>query len=120
MPKRRAEAGHRRFTDEFPSVRVSRLRAMGVIDPARHQAAIPFPSGRIKLITIKHTRFPNGGGWSFFVCPSCARRTNKLYLIYDKPLCGRCCAKLNIAHRSKYGFGRQERMRAPTSTLSSS
>ena len=35
MGKRRADATGRRFTDEFPSVRVSRFRANGTIDPAK-------------------------------------------------------------------------------------
>jgi hypothetical protein len=50
MPKRRANANSRRFFDEFASVRVSRLRATGVIDPAKRQAVIPFPDGTNKLI----------------------------------------------------------------------
>jgi hypothetical protein len=37
-------ADTRRFFDEFESVRVSRLRATGVIDPAKRQAVIPFPA----------------------------------------------------------------------------
>ena len=41
MPKRRADADGRRFFDEFASVRVSRLRASGMIHPAKRQALIP-------------------------------------------------------------------------------
>ena len=111
MGKRRSDADTRRFFDEFEFVKVSRFRAMGVIDPAKREALIPFPNGKVKLIGTGHVRFPNGGGWSFFVCPKCAKLAGKLYLIDDAPLCIRCCAKLNIKHASQYGFGRDERRR---------
>jgi hypothetical protein len=35
MPKCLADADNRRYFDEFESVRVSRLRATGLIDPAK-------------------------------------------------------------------------------------
>jgi hypothetical protein len=117
MRKRRADANLRRFFDEFPSVRVSRLRASGVIDPAKRQAVIPFPGGKQKLLNVAHTRLKYGGGWSYFICPKCAKLAQTLYSIDDKPLCWRCCDKLNIKHRSQYGFGRQERMRAADQSL---
>jgi hypothetical protein len=56
MPKCRADADNRRFFDEFESVRVSRLRATGVIDPAKRQAVIPFPGGKQKLIGDRGAR----------------------------------------------------------------
>jgi hypothetical protein len=70
MPKRRAD----RFFDEFGSVRVSHLRAIGVIDPAKRQAIIPCPSGKAKLIGTTHVRFPNGGGYSIFRWRQAIRR----------------------------------------------
>ena len=112
MGKRRADADHRRFTDEFPSVRVSRFRANGTIDPAKRTATIAFPDGSTKLIGVGHTHLKYGGGWSFFICPGCAKFAQTLYSISDRPLCWRCCDKLNIRHRGKWGMGREERMRA--------
>jgi hypothetical protein len=112
MGKRRADADSRRFFDEFEKVRVSRFRAMGVIDPARRQALIPFPNGKVKLIGAAHVRFPNGGGWSYFLCPKCARRKRVLHLVDDTPLCSACCDALNIKHASRYAFGREERRKA--------
>jgi hypothetical protein len=73
MGKRRDDADHRRFTDAFPSVRISRFRANGTIDPSRRTAVIPFPNGKDKLIAVAHTRLKYGGGWSYFICPKCAR-----------------------------------------------
>jgi hypothetical protein len=118
MGKRRTDATNRRFTDEFPSVRVSGFRANGTIDPARRQAVIPFPpNGTNKLIAVAHTRLKYGGSWSYFVCPSCAKLAQTLYAVDDKPLCWRCCDKLNIRHRGKWGMGREERMRAADLSL---
>ena len=42
MGKLHPDADYRRFFDEFACVRVSRLRATGVIDPAKRQSVIPF------------------------------------------------------------------------------
>jgi hypothetical protein len=117
MGKRRADATGRRFTDEFDSVRVSRFRAMGIIDPSRRTALIPFPNGKIKLIDTAHTKLKYGGGYSYFVCPKCAKLAQTLYSIDDKPLCWRCCDKLNVRHRGKWGMGREERMRAADLSL---
>ena len=117
MPKRRTDADHRRFTDEFPSVRISRFRANGTIDPSRRTAVIPFPNGKDKLIAVAHTRLKYGGGWSYFICPKCARLAQTLYSIDDKPLCWRCCDKLNVRHRGKWGMGREERLRAADQQL---
>lgn len=112
MGKRRSDADTRRFFDEFEKVRVSRFRATGVIDPAKSQALIPCPDGKVRLIGTHHAAFPNGGGWSYFLCPKCARRTPTLYLIGDAPLCTRCCDALNIKHASMYAFGREARRKA--------
>jgi hypothetical protein len=117
MPRRRADADNRRFFDEFDKVRVSRFRAMGVIDPAKREALIPFPNGKTKLIGTAHTWFAKGGGWSYFVCPKCAKLAGTLYLIDDAPRCHTCCDAMNIKHRTRMGFGREERMRARDKAL---
>jgi hypothetical protein len=116
MPKRRTDADSRRFFDEFESVRVSRLRATGVIDPARRQAVIPF-GDKQKLIGTAHVRFPNGGGYSYFRCPNCDKLAGVLYLVDDAPLCVRCCAAMAIAYRTRMGFGRSERRHARDKAL---
>jgi hypothetical protein len=117
MPKRRADADGRRFFDQFVFVHVSRFRATGVIDPSMRQAVIPFPSGTKKLIGTAHIHFPQGGGRSFLKCPTCNRLTSKLWDIEDRPLCAKCCNGLNIWHRTKWGFGRRERLKAKDKVL---
>jgi hypothetical protein len=117
MGKRRADAGSRRFFDEFQSVRVSRFRADGTIDPTKRQALIPFPDGSTKLIGTAHTKLKWGGGWSYFICPKCARLAQTLYLIGERPLCTKCCDAMNIRHASRYGFGRASRRQAADQKL---
>lgn len=41
-------------------------------------------------VGLGHTRFPNGGGWSYFVCPSCARQARTLRLLEGRLVCRRC------------------------------
>src|ERR1700741_4320917 len=117
MGKRRSDADGRRFFDEFMKGRVSRFRADGTIDPAKSQAVIPFPDGSRRLIGVKHTWFRHGGGWSFFVCPGCAKRTPTLYLVDQAPRCSKCCDAMNIKHATKWGFSRAERRRASDGKL---
>jgi hypothetical protein len=117
MGKRRADADNRRFFDEFTKLRISRFRAAGVVDPAKRQSVIPFPDGTNKLIGTAHTRLKYGGGWSYFICPKCTKLAVTLYLIDSKPLCRRCCEGMNIKDRSKWGMGREERMRAADQQL---
>jgi hypothetical protein len=116
MGKRRADATGRRFFDEFASVRVSRLRASGVIDPAKRHAVISF-GDKQKLVGTAHVRFPNGGGYSFFCCPQCDKLAGVVYLIDDAPRCVRCCAAIGITYRTRMGFGRSERQRARDQAL---
>ena len=111
MPKRRADADHRRFLDDFACVKIPRLRATGVVQLDAPHAIIQFGDRR-KLIGLAHVRFANGGSWSLFRCATCARRANRLWLIEDRPLCRHCCEGIGIVHRSKWGFGRHERLRA--------
>jgi hypothetical protein len=111
MPKRRTDADHRRFFDEFECVKLPRLRAMGVVQLDAPNAIIQVGDRR-KLIGLAHVRFKNGGSCSLFRCATCARRANRLWLIEDRPLCRHCCEGIGIVHRSKWGFGRHERLRA--------
>ena len=92
-------------------MKIPRLRATGVVQLDAPHAIIQFGDRR-KLIGLAHIQFRNGGSWSLFRCPKCARRANRLWLIEDRPLCRHCCEGIGIVHRSKWGFGRHERLRA--------
>jgi hypothetical protein len=110
MAKRGIDAESRKFFDDFESVSVSRFRAMGVIDPSKSYAIIPV-GGRMKLISVAHTVFKNGGSWSYFRCPKCGGRKKKLWLVDDAPRCRLCLEKLGVRYRSAYAFGQSERLR---------
>jgi hypothetical protein len=73
MPKRAIDAGGRIFFDELVSVSVSRLRASGAIRLEDRHGIIAF-GDKQKLVGVAHTKFPNGGSWSFFICPRCGGR----------------------------------------------
>jgi hypothetical protein len=110
MPKRGRDADSRIFFDQLVSVGVSRLRATGAIRLEDRQAVIPFGEQN-KLIGVAHTKFPNGGSWSYLVCLKCGRRAKRLWLLDDAPRCRLCLEKLGVRYRASYGFGRTERLR---------
>ena len=110
MPQRGNDADSRVFFDQLVSVGVSRLKASGAIRLEDRQALIPFGEQN-KLIGVAHTVFPNGGSWSYLVCPKCGRRAKKLWLVDDAPRCRLCLEKLGVRYRAAYGFGRTERLR---------
>src|SRR6516162_4399695 len=110
MPKRGIDADSRIFFDELPSIVVSRLRATGALKLEDRHSLIPF-GGRMKLLGLAHTKFPNGGSWSHFRCPRCGSRVKKLWLVDDAPRCLKCCWSLGVRYRSAYAFGRSDRLR---------
>jgi hypothetical protein len=110
MPKRGSDADTRVFFDQLVSVGVSRLKTTGAIRLEDQWAHIPFGE-QTKLIGVAHTKFPNGGSWSYFRCPKCGARSKKLWLVDDAPHCRLCLEKLGVRYRASYGFGRTERLR---------
>ena len=110
MPKRGSDADHRIFFDELASLTASRLRATGAIRLEDRHGIIAF-GDKQKLVGVAHTKFPNGGSWSYFRCPKCGARSRKLWLVDDAPRCRLCLEKLGVRYRAAYGFGRTERLR---------
>jgi hypothetical protein len=111
--------------DDLPAIGISRLRATGVVTPSMTAVAINMGDGRERKIALSHTQFPNGGGWSFFVCPQCAMRTRTLRLTEDGRLvCRRCDGLLyrcqhhdkatRIAHLRALLYGSPARLKPRT------
>jgi hypothetical protein len=116
MPKRGIDADGRVFFDELVGLTASRLRATRAIRLEDRHGIIAFRDKdhdlqRRTCIGVVHTRLPNGGSWSYFVCPRCSGRKKKLWLVADTPRCLSCCWSLGVRYRSAYGFGRSERLR---------
>jgi hypothetical protein len=115
MPQRGNDADSRIFFDQLVSLAVSRLRTTGAIKLEDRHGVIAFGEEdhggeRRKCIGVAHTKFPNGGSWSYFICPRCGGRKKKLWLVDDAPRCLNCCWALGVRYRSAYGFGRAERL----------
>ena len=110
MPKRGNDADSRIFFDQLMSLTASRLKATGAIRLEDRHGIITF-GDKQKLVGLAHTKFPNGGSWSFFICPRCGGRKKKLWLLEDAPRCLSCCWSLGVRYRSAYGFGRAKRLR---------
>jgi hypothetical protein len=99
--------------DELPTVGVSRLRALHLITPSMTSALVAFGEGEsalVREIRVSHLKFPNGGGWSFFHCPSCAKRVRTLRL-YDGRVVCKACDGLVYASQAGDKSGVVERLR---------
>jgi hypothetical protein len=96
-------AAHRLLLESLPaSESVSRLRAEGKITVDMTSVWIGFGAIELKReVRLAHRRFPNGGSWSFFLCPRCDRRVRRLRLYNGRPMCSRCCGNF---YRISYGW----------------
>jgi hypothetical protein len=87
------------FRDDLPSVKVSPLRASGVIAADAASTFIRF--GELEFsVGVTPLKFPNGGSWSFFACPQCSRRARRLWLLEGRPACRRCCGDRGVGLRA--------------------
>jgi hypothetical protein len=85
--------------DDFPFLSASRMRALGEIRPDMKTATVQFPAGDVSfVVALTHLRFPNGGGWSFFVCP-CGRKCRTLRLYEGGLACRSCLKARGLRHR---------------------
>jgi hypothetical protein len=83
------------WKEDLPTVGVSRLRALRTITPDMKTVMVAFPGSspgtEVTLeIGLAHRQFPNGGSWSFFLCPCCGRRARTLRLLEGQALCRWC------------------------------
>jgi hypothetical protein len=86
--------------DDCPSISVSRLRALGEVTEAMRSVHVTI-AGVTREVRLWHLRFPNGGGWSFFICPACGRRARVLKL-FEKVACWRCTVAGEPTRRLPY------------------
>jgi hypothetical protein len=84
--------------DDLPgSENISRLRAAGVITSDTTVTNISFGDQSFN-VAVSHRRFPNGGSWSFYLCP-CGRRCRILRLFEGGPACRWCLGARGLRPR---------------------
>jgi hypothetical protein len=83
--------------DDLPSVSVSRLRALGEITAERKVTSVAL--GEVIFnVALSLVRFPNGGSWSFFLCP-CGRRARIIRLFEGGLACRQCLGARGLRPR---------------------
>jgi hypothetical protein len=89
----------RQAIDDFPCIGVSRMRAAGAIRPIDEATTVTFPASDVAFVVgLSHLRFPNGGAWSFFLCP-CGRRCRTLRLYEGRLACRTCLKARGLRNR---------------------
>ena len=73
----------------LPTLTVWSLRAAGIITLATNDVEVEV-GGLKRRASLWHMPFWNGGSWSYFLCPNCGRKCQKLRL-YDGRLTCRLC-----------------------------
>jgi hypothetical protein len=94
--------------DELQGVSVSRLRALGDITEEMKVATIKLGEYEF-TVGLSLFRWPNGGSWSFFMCP-CGRRARILRLFEGGLACSRCLMARGL--RARVELVRTERRAA--------
>ena len=62
---------------------------MGIVTTETTSVRLSFNGEPERDVAIVLRKFPNGGSWSFFVCPSCGRRARVLRR-HERIVCWRC------------------------------
>lgn len=57
--------------------------------------------GELVAVGLYLQKFPNGGSWSFFLCPCCGRKARTLRLLGGSLVCRRCCIARGVRCRSE-------------------
>jgi hypothetical protein len=87
------------FQDDLPNISISRLRATGVITAETTEFVVRLADVK-QTVGVKERRFPNGGSWSLFCCPSCGRNARVLRLLNGAVVCCCCCMRRGIRPRA--------------------
>ena len=88
------------FQDDLPSISISRLRATGAITAEMSKTKITIGGVEVE-VGLQLVKFPNGGSWSFALCPHCGLRARVLKLFDGCVLCWRCCCRRGAQYRVK-------------------
>jgi hypothetical protein len=87
------------YRDDLPAVSISRLRALGVITAETTTFLVRL--GQVEQnVSIHLRRFPNGGSWSWFGCPTCGKWARTLRLYVDDIVCPGCCKRRGVRQRA--------------------
>lgn len=73
----------------MPAIKASRLRKLHAITPDTKTVRLEL-EGRTFDVGLAHTRLKDGGGWSYFLCPSCGRLAQTLRLLEARLACRSC------------------------------
>jgi hypothetical protein len=92
------KAALRIVREDLPCVKISRLRATGAVTEAMTEITVWF-GDVTAIVGLWHLHFPNGGGWSYFLCPACGQRAQRLRLLVDQVLCRRCLLRRGVGGR---------------------
>jgi hypothetical protein len=87
------------FQDDLPAISISRLRAEGVITAETTEFVVRL-GDVTQTVGVRARRFPNGGGWSSFLCPSCGIQVRILRLLNGEVICCSCCIRRGVSHRA--------------------
>jgi uncharacterized Zn finger protein (UPF0148 family) len=86
------------FQDDLPSIGVSRLRATDAITADMTSVKIEV-GGELAEVGLYLQKFPNGGSWSFFLCPQCGHKARTLRLYEGRLLCKICLVARGVRRR---------------------
>jgi hypothetical protein len=73
----------------LPTLSVWALRKPGLINPSMSSAEVEV-GGLKRKVGLWHMHFPKGGSWSYFICPHCGRKCQKLRLYDGRLTCLSC------------------------------
>jgi hypothetical protein len=75
--------------DDLPSISATALRRTGAINRETTIVELMFEN-RPFTLRVSAIKFPNGGYWNQFLCPSCGRLTKVIRLLGDRVVCTGC------------------------------
>jgi hypothetical protein len=108
-----AHENDRRFIDDLPAVKISRLRALDLVTAETTEFTVRL--GDIEqTVAVKLRKFPSGGSWSLLICPTCGRRARVLRSLNGCLRCWRCLHARGVRYRAWPASVRQRAaMRVP-------